>query len=179
MRILQTKLKDSLIIEPKIFSDSRGSFFESYNSEKYNKLFKNEIFFYQDNISVSKKNVLRGLHLQKKNPQGKLVSCVYGEVLDVAVDLRKNSESYLSWHAEILSQENLKQFWIPPGFAHGFYVLSDLAIFVYKCSERYFADDEICIAWNDPTLSIDWNIETEPLLSEKDKKGLFIKDADF
>ena len=167
MKITKTKLKDCLIIEPKIFGDSRGFFFETFQVERYSELANINFTFVQDNYSRSSKGVLRGLHFQKKKPQGKLVRVVRGEVYDVAVDIRKESPTYGHWEAVVLSEENKLQFWVPPGFAHGFVVLSDVADFEYKCSDYYDPADEGSILWEDPDLNIPWPVK-DPKLSEKD-----------
>lgn len=174
---IETDIKDLYIIEPTVFGDDRGYFMETYN---YND-FKNaglDMVFVQDNQSKSKKGVLRGLHFQKNNPQGKLVRVIKGEVFDVAVDLRKNSNTFGKWQGIILSEENKKQFYVPEGFAHGFLVLSDEAEFVYKCTRFYDPSDEGGLMWNDPDINIRWpNINNlEILLSEKDKKNKKLKD---
>ena len=165
------EIKDLLLINPRIFEDDRGLFYESFNERKYNEIFGSEINFVQDNISLSKKNVLRGLHFQKPPfAQGKLVTVLKGSVLDVAVDLRKNSVTYGKYEIVELSDKNKLQFWIPPGFAHGFCALEDDTIFSYKCSNYYSPEHEETIMWNDTELSIDWKI-INPIVSEKDKIG--------
>ena len=166
MKVKKTKLDGVLVLEPEIFADDRGFFLESFNKEKYAKVGIN-FDFVQDNHSRSSKGVLRGLHFQKNKPQGKLVRVVRGEVFDVAVDLRKNSSTFAQWESIILTEHNKKQFWVPPGFAHGFLVLSDTADFEYKCTDYYDPDDEASIYWNDQDLSIQWPNE-HPKLSEKD-----------
>lgn len=172
MKVSQTPLKDCYILEPQTFGDSRGFFFESYNQKRFEESLGLKLNFVQDNHSRSARGVLRGLHYQIKQPQGKLVRVSWGEVFDVAVDLRKSSESYGKWFGFTLSAENKKQLWIPPGFAHGFLVLSEQAEFLYKSSDYYAPEYERCIAWNDPTLKIDWGLSGEPSLSEKDRRGL-------
>lgn len=167
MKVINTKIRDLIIIEPTIYSDERGFFYELYNQDKYTNL-GIEYKFVQDNRSRSTKNVMRGLHFQKKNPQGKLVTVTKGEVYDVAVDLRPGSETFGQYEALILSEENKKQFFIPPGFAHGFCVISEVADFYYKCTDFYSPADEAGIIWNDPDIKIDWPV-TEPILSDKDK----------
>ena len=174
MKIIQTKLKDCYLIKPDVYEDDRGFFLETYNKKKYKKIHNFPENFVQDNHSRSKKGILRGLHFQKNNPQGKLVRVVCGEVFDVAVDIRKDSETYGLWHGEYLSEKNMNQLWIPPGFAHGFLVLSNHADFEYKCSSFYNPTDEECIIWNDPVLNINWPIQN-PILSAKDLKGKFFK----
>lgn len=167
MNIIKTKLNDCLIIEPKVFGDERGFFLESFHQQRYEQQTGITQTFVQDNHSRSAKGVLRGLHFQKTRPQGKLVRVVRGEVFDVAVDIRPHSATFGQWEAVILSEQNKRQFWVPPGFAHGFQVLSDFADFEYKCTDYYFPEDEGSLAWNDPQLTIDWPIKT-PLLSAKD-----------
>ena len=178
MKLVETGLKDCYVLEPQVFGDTRGFFFESFNQRKFNELLRSEYHFVQDNHSKSSKGVLRGLHYQIQNPQGKLVRVSSGEVFDVAVDLRRSSPSFGKWFGEILSAENKKQLWIPPGFAHGFVVLSDSADFLYKTTEYYNAESDRCILWNDEDLKIDWHSQENPLLSEKDKKGKLFKEAD-
>ena len=167
MNVVKTKLHDCVIIEPKVFGDERGFFLETFQSERYASLVGITLPFVQDNHSRSSKAVLRGLHYQKTKPQGKLVRVVRGEVYDVAVDIRQGSSTFGQWEGVILSEENKRQFWVPPGFAHGFLVLSDTADFEYKCTEYYDASDEGSVLWNDPNLDIPWPIVT-PILSDKD-----------
>lgn len=167
MRVTETKLNGCLIIEPESFYDDRGFFLETFNASKYRKLAGIDFDFVQDNHSRSKKNVLRGIHFQKTKQQGKLVRVVRGEVFDVAVDIRKNSSTFGEWISVELSEQNKKQVWIPPGFAHGFLVVSDYADFEYKCTEYYSPEDEGSILWSDPTLGINWPI-MNPQLSQKD-----------
>ena len=168
------------VIEPAVHGDDRGYFMETYSQRDME---ENGIHiqFVQDNQSKSKKGVLRGLHFQKQNPQGKLVRCLEGEVYDVAVDLRKDSETYGKWYGVLLSEENKKQFYLPEGFAHGFVVLTDTATFAYKCTRLYDPTDEGGIMWNDPDIGVDWNIpaDMEILLSEKDKKNPRFADLGF
>lgn len=167
MKVTETKLNDCVIIEPKVFGDERGFFLETFQASRYEELASISFKFVQDNYSRSSRNVLRGLHYQKNFPQGKLVRVSRGEVFDVAVDLRKESSSFGKWESIILSEDNKKQFWVPPGFAHGFLVLSDSADFEYKCTDYYNPDDEGSILWNDPFLNIKWPT-TNPILSSKD-----------
>ena len=148
---------------------------ETFHIQRYRKLLGTNVDFVQDNISRSSKNVLRGMHFQRNYPQGKIVKASRGEILDVIVDLRKNSPTYGTWESFKLSEQNKLQVWIPPGFAHGFLVLSDSADFEYKCTEYYHPEDEHCLIWNDPEVAIDWPIK-EPILSAKDRRGLFLKD---
>ncbi|MCX8649093.1 dTDP-4-dehydrorhamnose 3,5-epimerase [Gilliamella sp. B2776] len=170
MQIIETKIPDVKIINPKVFGDQRGFFLETFEQKRYQEKLKINLTFVQDNHSRSQKNVLRGLHFQKQNPQGKLVRVVRGEVFDVAVDIRKDSSTYGKWVGVLLSEENKSQLWIPPGLAHGFLVLSDIADFEYKCTNYYDPNSEGCLLWNDPTVNITWPIST-PILSEKDKLG--------
>lgn len=166
---IKTEIADVYIIEPTVFGDNRGYFTETYNSADF-KAAGLDYEFVQDNQSKSSKGVLRGLHFQKTHPQAKLVRVISGEVLDVAVDLRKNSPTYGKWVGAVLSSENKRQFMIPRGFAHGFAVLSESAEFCYKCDDFYHPEDEGGIAWNDPDVAVDWMLDGEPILSEKDKK---------
>lgn len=172
----KTEIEGVYVIEPKVFGDNRGYFIETYNEQE----FKNnglDYNFVQDNQSKSKKGVLRGLHFQKTHPQAKLVRVLEGEVFDVAVDLRKGSKTYGKWVGVILSEENKKQFMIPRGFAHGFVVLSETAVFAYKCDDFYHPEDEGGIMWNDPDINIEWPYKGELLLSEKDKVHPLLKDC--
>ena len=166
MKVTKTKLDGVLVITPQTFEDKRGFFLESFNKDKYKKA-GIKFDFVQDNHSSSSKGVLRGLHFQKNKPQGKLVRVVKGEVFDVAVDLRQDSLTFGQWESIILTEKNKLQFWIPPGFAHGFVVLSDNADFEYKCTDYYDPSDEGSLLWNDPDLNIPWPINN-PKLSEKD-----------
>lgn len=172
----KTEIEGVYIIEPKVFGDNRGYFMETYNEQE----FKNnglDYNFVQDNQSKSKKGVIRGLHFQKTHPQAKLVRVLEGEVFDVAVDLRKGSKTYGKWVGVILSEENKKQFMIPRGFAHGFVVLSETAVFAYKCDDFYHPEDEGGIMWNDPDINIEWPYKGELLLSEKDKVHPLLKEC--
>lgn len=170
MQVIDTAIADVKIIQPKVFGDNRGFFLETFEKRRYQTMLNIDYDFVQDNHSRSQKGVLRGLHFQKENPQGKLVRVVRGEVFDVAVDIRNDSPTYGKWVGVILSEENKTQFWIPPGLAHGFVVLSDIADFEYKCTDYYNPKVEDCLLWNDPTVNIDWPINN-PLLSDKDKLG--------
>ena len=165
-------LDDVLLIEPKVFGDDRGFFFESFNLRRLEEIVGHPLTFVQDNHSRSAKNVLRGLHYQIRQPQGKLVRVVAGEVYDVAVDLRKSSPTFGRWAGVMLSAENKKQLWVPQGFAHGFLVLSEYAEFLYKTTDYWAPEHERCILWNDSTLAIDWPLQSEPKLSAKDREGL-------
>lgn len=175
----KTSIDGVYIIEPKVFGDNRGYFMESYNGEHFKEAGLNMVFV-QDNESKSSKGVLRGLHFQKKHSQGKLVRVTKGKVFDVAVDLRHGSETYGKWEGVILSEENKKQFYIPEGFAHGFLVLSDEAVFNYKCTDYYAPEYDGGVMWNDPDINIEWPLEgiEEIILSEKDKKHPNLKDLD-
>jgi len=178
MKVIATKIPDVLIIEPKVFGDDRGFFFESFNKKAFEAATGITADFVQDNHSKSTKGVLRGLHYQIKQPQGKLVRVCSGEVFDVAVDLRKSSPTFTQWVGVKLSAENKRQFWIPPGFAHGFIVLSESAEFLYKTTEYYAPEYERCIRWNDAGLAVDWRFNGQPLVSDKDSQGCAFKDAD-
>ncbi len=167
MKVIETPIKDLLIIEPKVFGDSRGYFQETYSQFRYSELGISP--FVQDNHSFSQRGVLRGLHFQKQKPQGKLVFVTEGEVFDVAVDLRPNSETFGEWYSLVLSGENHRQIWLPPGFAHGFCVLSATAHFQYKCTQYYDVEDEGGIHWQDPDIAIDWPADIEFILSDKDQ----------
>ena len=170
MNVVKTKLHNCVIIEPKVFGDERGFFLETFQAERYAALAGINLLFVQDNHSRSSKAVLRGLHYQKTKPQGKLVRVVRGEVYDVAVDIRQGSPTFGQWEGVILSEENKRQFWVPPGFAHGFLVLSDTADFEYKCTDYYDPSDEGSILWSDPDLDIPWPI-ANPVLSTKDESA--------
>ncbi|MFT0213873.1 dTDP-4-dehydrorhamnose 3,5-epimerase [Pseudomonas sp. F1_0610] len=169
MNIIQTKFPDVMLLEPKIFEDERGFFLESYQQHRYQAA-GIQLPFVQDNMSRSYKGVLRGLHFQKSNPQGKLITVTQGLVFDVVVNINPNSEHFGQHCSFELSGDTQRQLWIPPGYAHGFYVLSDIAVFHYKCTAYYAPSDEAGIRWNDPQLGIDWPIVSAPLLSEKDAK---------
>lgn len=176
MNVIDTNIYDVKIIEPKVFGDERGFFLETFSEERYRNLLNIQDVFVQDNHSRSSKGVLRGLHFQRNNPQGKLVRVVRGEVFDVAVDIRKDSPTYGHYASVILNEDNKKQFWVPAGLAHGFLVLSDFADFEYKCTNYYDPSSEGCILWNDPDLNIQWPSNIKPLLSKKDANGMLLKD---
>jgi len=177
MEIIEGKIRGLLIIKPDIYEDNRGLFLETWNEkEYYYKL--GEIDFVQDNLSQSKKGVLRGLHFQDPSWQDKLISVIKGEVFDVAVDIRVGSKTFGQWEGIILNEVEKKQFFIPKGFAHGFEVLSDYAIFSYKCSNFYFSEESYTLMWNDPDIGIKWYTK-EPLLSDKDKEGILLRDLNF
>lgn len=171
MKVIPTEIPDVLIIEPQVYGDDRGFFLESFNQKDFREKTGVNTTFVQDNHSMSLKNVLRGLHYQIPNPQGKLVRVVSGSVFDVAVDARKGSPTFGQWVGCILSAENKRIFWVPEGFAHGFLVLSDRAEFLYKTTNYYYPQYEKTILWNDADLGIDWPLETPPILSPKDQAG--------
>lgn len=178
MQIHSTSIPEVLIFEPKVFGDERGFFFESFNEQKFNELTGKTEVFVQDNHSRSAKNVLRGLHYQIQHPQGKLVRVVSGTVFDVAVDIRKSSATFGKWVGVHLSAENKRQLWIPAGFAHGFVVLSEHAEFLYKTTNYWAPQYERSIRWDDPQVGIDWPIDAEPMLSEKDKAAKLLAVAE-
>jgi dTDP-4-dehydrorhamnose 3,5-epimerase len=178
MKVVPTALQDVLLIEPQVFGDARGFFFESFNRRAFREATGLDLEFVQDNHSRSAKNVLRGLHYQIKQPQGKLVRCIAGEVFDVAVDLRRSSPAFGKWAAVTLSAENKRMAWIPPGFGHGFLVLSEFAEFLYKTTDYWAPEHERSVAWNDPDIGIAWPLAGEPVLSAKDKAGVRLRDAE-
>lgn len=178
MNVTKTAIPEVLVLEPKVFGDERGFFYESYNSKTLTEKAGITDVFVQDNHSSSIRNVLRGLHYQIKQPQGKLVRVIAGEIFDVAVDIRRNSPTFGKWVGENLSVENKKMFWIPKGFAHGFVVISDIAEVLYKTTDYWAPEHERSIVWNDTTLNIMWPIEGEPKLSKKDRQGLPLSRAE-
>ncbi|MEN4917341.1 dTDP-4-dehydrorhamnose 3,5-epimerase [Achromobacter spanius] len=178
MKIIPTAIPEVLLIEPRVFGDDRGFFFESFNSRLFNEAVGREVNFVQDNHSRSVQGVLRGLHYQIVQPQGKLVRAVIGAVFDVAVDMRKGSPTFGKWVGEVLSAENKRMLWVPEGFAHGFQVLSETADFLYKTTDFYAPQHERCVIWNDSTLAIDWPADVTPRLSQKDEQGLTFHEAD-
>jgi len=178
MKVVATEIPEVLLIEPRVFGDARGFFFESFNKQQFQQATGLDCDFVQDNHSRSAQHVLRGLHYQIKQPQGKLVRVVEGEVFDVAVDVRKSSPTFGQWVGEHLSAENKKMLWVPPGFAHGFVVLSEAVQFLYKTTDYYAPEHERCIVLNDPQINISWPVTAEPLLSDKDKAGALFKDAE-
>ncbi len=178
MKVIATSIPDVLLIESTVFGDERGFFFESFNEKKFAEVTGKTIKFVQDNHSKSACGVLRGLHYQIQQSQGKLVRVVSGEVFDVAVDLRKSSPTFGQWVGAVLSAENKRQMWIPEGFAHGFVVTSDAAEFLYKTTDYWAPEHERCIAWNDPAIGIDWPVNGIPTLSAKDQKGVSLADAE-
>lgn len=186
MNVVATAIPDVLIFEPKVFGDTRGFFYESFNQRSFLTALPatspaaavHDLQFVQDNHSLSARNVLRGLHYQIRQPQGKLVRVIAGEVFDVAVDLRAGSATFGKWVGMLLSGENRRQAWIPPGFAHGFVVLSERAEFLYKTTDYWAPEHERCIAWDDPAIGIAWPMEGAPLLSAKDQHGVLLADAE-
>ncbi|RVU30330.1 dTDP-4-dehydrorhamnose 3,5-epimerase [Neptunomonas marina] len=178
MKVIETTLPDVLILEPTVFGDERGFFMESFNQQRFKELTGLERDFVQDNHSKSAHGVLRGLHYQIKQPQGKLVRVTAGEVLDVAVDIRRSSETFGQWVGVRLSADNKRQLWVPEGFAHGFVVLSESAEFLYKTTDYYAPEHERSIRWDDPELGIDWQLEGAPLVSAKDADGIPLAEAE-
>lgn len=178
MKVTPTSIPEVMVIEPKVFGDDRGFFFESFNRLKFAELVGRDVEFVQDNHSRSEKNVLRGLHYQIQHPQGKLVRVIQGEVFDVAVDIRKSSPTFGEWVGVVLSAENKKQIWVPEGFAHGFIVLSESAEVLYKTTDYWYPEHERSIRWNDSTLSIAWPEREAPLLSGKDAQGVMFAEAE-
>ncbi len=178
MNVIRTAIHDLLIMEPKVFGDDRGFFFESYNRRRFAELTGRDVDFVQDNHSRSARNVLRGLHYQIQHPQGKLVRVTQGAVLDIAVDIRKGSPTFGQHVALELSADNKRILWIPEGYAHGFVVLSDTAEFLYKTTDYWYPEHERCIRWDDPTLAIDWRLQVTPALSAKDAQGKLLGEAE-
>lgn len=178
MQVVQTAIPEVLIIEPQVFGDERGFFFESFNQRKFETLTGIKTEFVQDNHSKSAINVLRGLHYQLEQPQGKLVRVVAGEVFDVAVDVRRHSATFGKWVGVVLSGENKRQLWVPPGFAHGFLVLKDGTEFLYKTTDYYAPQHERCIRWDDPAIGIEWPLINAPVLSAKDQLGTTLSQAE-
>ena len=176
MKVKKTPISGLLVIEPQVFGDARGYFMETFSRDRYREAgIKDD--FVQDNLSFSERGVLRGLHFQNPNPQGKLVYVLEGEIFDVAVDIRRGSPTFGKWHGEIISAANKQQLWVPPGFAHGFCVVSETALFAYKCNELYAPDCEGAIRWDDPDIGIDWPIK-DPKLSDKDLVAPFLAAID-
>jgi dTDP-4-dehydrorhamnose 3,5-epimerase len=178
VKAIPTAIPDVLVIEPAVFGDARGFFFESWNRRAFGELLGRDVAFVQDNHSASAQGVLRGLHYQVRQPQGKLVRVVSGEVFDVAVDLRRASGTFGKWVAERLSAENHRMMWVPPGFAHGFLVLSERAEFLYKTTDYYAPEHERTLLWNDPALGIPWPVRGEPVLKPRDAAGVRLADAE-
>jgi dTDP-4-dehydrorhamnose 3,5-epimerase len=179
MKVIHTAIPDLLIIEPKVFGDDRGFFFESFNRRKFAELTGRDVDFVQDNHSRSSQNVLRGLHYQIQHPQEKLVRVVQGAVLDIVVDIRKSSPTFGQHVALELSTENKLMLWIPEGFAHGFFVLSETADFLYKTTDYWYPEHERCIRWDDPTLAIDWKLQADPIVSGRDAQGKNFAEAEY
>ncbi|MFC4518882.1 dTDP-4-dehydrorhamnose 3,5-epimerase [Cupriavidus pinatubonensis] len=179
LTVIRTAIPDVMIIEPKVFGDNRGFFFESFNSREFEEVTGVVRTFVQDNHSRSSRNVLRGLHYQIQHPQGKLVRATVGEVFDVAVDLRKSSSTFGQWVGVHLSADNKRQLWVPEGFAHGFVVTSDYAEFLYKTTDYWYPEHERSLLWNDPKLNIQWPIQGDPVLAAKDANGKRLADAEY
>jgi dTDP-4-dehydrorhamnose 3,5-epimerase len=177
MKVERLDVPDVLIMEPTVFGDDRGFFFESFNQRRFEEAIGRSVSFVQDNHSRSSRGVLRGLHYQVEQTQGKLLRVIHGEIFDVAVDIRRSSSTFGKWVGATLSAENKKQLWVPEGFAHGFLVLSDVAEVLYKTTDFYAKEHERCIVWNDPSLGIEWPLSVEPLLSPKDIAGARFVDA--
>jgi len=178
MDVAKTDLPDVLILDPEVFGDERGFFFESYNARRFEELTGARVDFVQDNHSRSERNVLRGLHYQIRRPQGKLVRVIAGVVFDVAVDIRRSSPSFGRWVGTQLSAANKRQLWVPPGYAHGFLVLSDTAEVLYKATDYWAPEHERCIRWDDPQLAVEWPVQATPLLSSRDAKGTLFSGAE-
>lgn len=180
MKVTPAAIPEVLVIEPKVFGDARGFFLESFNQRTFNQITGLDVQFVQDNHSHSQQGVLRGLHYQIQQPQGKLVRVIRGDVFDVAVDIRRSSPTFGQWAGVRLTEKNHHQLWIPPGFAHGFYVLSEYADFVYKATDYYAPEFERCIAWNDAGIGIRWPVagSMQPVISDKDRKGVALADAE-
>ncbi|WP_343583238.1 dTDP-4-dehydrorhamnose 3,5-epimerase [Herbaspirillum sp.] len=178
MQIKPTSLPGVLLIEPRVFGDSRGFFYESFNARRFREETGIDAQFVQDNHSKSARNVLRGLHYQIRHAQGKLVRVTRGAVLDVTLDIRRSSPTFGHWFSTVLSEENKLQLWIPPGFAHGFSVLEDDTEFLYKTTDYWMPEHERCIRWNDPALGIDWQLQDAPVMSDKDKQGVLLNAAE-
>ncbi len=181
MKLRRTAFSEVLIVEPKVYGDDRGFFYESYNQREFCELIGKDTHFVQDNHSRSTKSILRGLHYQIKRPQGKLVRVIAGDIFDVVVDLRRRSSTFAQWAGFRLAESNRRQLWIPEGFAHGFLVLSEYAEVLYKATDFYAPEYERCIAWNDARLAIDWPLQEgqRPMLSKKDSGGLVLDDAEY
>ncbi|TSA49847.1 MAG: dTDP-4-dehydrorhamnose 3,5-epimerase [Nitrosomonadales bacterium] len=178
MKVIPTAIPAVLIIEPRVFGDTRGFFFESFNQRAFSQATGLDVNFVQDNHSRSAKSVLRGLHYQIRQPQGKLVRVVRGAVFDVTVDIRKSSATFGQWVGVELTEDNHHQLWIPPGFAHGFYVLSDSADFLYKTTDYYAPEFERSLVWNDPKIAIAWPLDTQPIVSAKDAQGMSLANVE-
>jgi dTDP-4-dehydrorhamnose 3,5-epimerase len=178
MQLNDTQFSEVKIIEPRVVSDARGYFFESFNSRDFAQQLGVDVEFVQDNHSRSAKSVLRGMHYQIEHPQGKLVRVIEGEIFDVAVDIRRSSPTFGKWHGVNLSAENRRQMWIPAGFAHGFFVMSEFAQVLYKTTDFWYPEHERCIAWNDPHIGIQWPLETDPILAAKDAAAKILSQSE-
>ena len=178
MKVVRTSIPELLILEPRVFGDARGFFMESFNARTFAEVTGLETDFVQDNHSRSQRGVLRGLHYQLRQAQGKLVRVASGRVFDVAVDMRRSSPTFGRWEGVELSEDNHRQFWVPPGFAHGFVVLSETADFLYKTTDYYAPEHERSVMWNDPAIGIEWPLDGAPLLSAKDKAGVLLAEAE-
>ena len=178
MKVVRCSIPEVVILEPRVFGDDRGFFLESFNQQQFNEALGQNFTFVQDNHSCSARGVLRGLHYQIQNPQGKLVRVTAGEIYDVAVDIRRGSPTFGKWVGEVLTAKDKKQIWVPAGFAHGFLVLSDTAEVLYKTTDYYYPTHERSIVWNDPTLTIEWPIEQQPILSAKDANAPLFNEAE-
>ena len=176
--VTPTPIAEVLILEPQVFGDARGFFYESFNARDFSRATGLDVSFVQDNHSKSAQGVLRGLHYQIRHPQGKLVRVVHGEVFDVVVDLRKSSPTFGQWHGVYLSADNHRQLWVPPGFAHGFLVLSESAEFLYKTTDYWYPEHERSLLWNDPDVGVAWPTELAPRLASKDQAGSLLRDAE-
>lgn len=178
MKIIATKIPEVLLIEPAVFADERGFLFESFNERRFRKALGRDVVFVQENQSHSRKNVLRGLHYQIQQPQAKLVRVTQGEIFDVAVDLRKSSATFGQWVGEVLSAENKRQMWLPEGFAHGFLVLSDTAECIYKTTDYWAPEFEQNLVWNDAAINVQWPLQDDPVLSEKDRQAKALQEVE-
>ena len=178
MNVIRTEIADVLLLEPRVFQDDRGFFLETWNAREFRDEIKLDVQFVQDNHSFSTRDVLRGLHYQIRQPQGKLVRVTRGRIFDVAVDLRRSKPTFGRWVGYELSEENIRQLWIPPGFAHGFLVLSEIADVLYKTTDYYCAEHERCLVWDDPEIGIEWPLDHEPVLSVKDQSGFSFAQAE-
>jgi dTDP-4-dehydrorhamnose 3,5-epimerase len=178
MKVIKTSIPEVLVLEPRVFKDDRGFFYESFNQRSFSEITGLDVNFVQDNHSRSQRDVLRGLHYQIRQAQGKLVRVIKGSVFDIAVDIRKSSPTFGHWVGEILSEDNNRQMWVPPGFAHGFLVCSDSADFLYKTTDYYAPEFERCIRWDDSDIGIKWPLEREPIIAEKDRNGVGLKEAE-
>lgn len=178
MQVKKTSIPEVLVIEPRVFKDDRGFFYESFNQRRFTEITGLDVTFVQDNHSRSQRDVLRGLHYQIHQAQGKLVRVIKGSVFDVAVDVRKSSPTFGRWVGEVLSEDNNRQMWVPPGFAHGFLVCSDSADFLYKTTDYYAPEFERCIRWDDSDIGIEWPLDGVPIVADKDRQGLALQSAE-